>query len=61
MTRSQGDMVMWDGGKGFIRLFFPQLGCLRLQQELLNIGEEKLLRMQGVIKLLTELAVQGDA
>lgn len=42
-------------------LFLPQLGCLRLRQELLSIGEEKLLRMQVLIKLLTKLAVQGDA
>lgn len=38
--------------------FFPQLGCLRLQQELLNTGEEKLLRMQDLIKSLTKLAVR---
>lgn len=52
-TRSQGDMVMLDGGKRFLRLFFSlKLGCLRLQQELLNIGEEKLARMQDLIKFL---------
>lgn len=39
--------------------FFPQLGCLRLQQELLNIGEEKLARMQDLIKLLTIAAFAG--
>lgn len=49
MTRSQGDMVMWDGGKGFIRAFYPQLCCLRLWQELLNTGEEKQVRMQDLI------------
>jgi len=55
MTRSQGDPVMWDGGKGFIRPFFSQLSCLRLQQELLNIGDEKLLRMQDLMKSPDEL------
>lgn len=52
---------MLDGGKGFLRpfLFFPQLGCLRLQQELLDIGEEKLARMQDLGKLLTIAAFAG--
>lgn len=47
------------GGKGFLKAFFPQLGCLRLQQELLNIGEEELVRMQDLIKLLTIAAFAG--
>lgn len=60
MTRSQGDTVMLDGGKGFVRPFSPQLSCLRLQQEFLNIGETKLMRMQDLIKLLSLLPLQGD-
>lgn len=60
MTGSQGDTVMLDGGKGFLRPFFPQLGGLRLQQELLNIGEEKLtICWQDLIKLLTTAAFAG--
>lgn len=53
---------MWDAGKGFIRPFFPQLGCLRLQEELLNIDAENLLRMQDLIKSpIKKLTVQSDA
>lgn len=59
MTRSQGDTVMLDGGKGFLRPFSPQLSCLRLQQEFLNIGETKLMRMRDLIKLLSTAPFAG--
>lgn len=47
---------------GFLLLlFFPQLGCLRLQEELPNIGKEKWLRMKDLVKSLIKLAVVGDS
>lgn len=47
------------GAKDFSGLFFSQLDCLRLQQELLNIGEEKQMRLQDLIQLLSIAAFAG--